>query len=42
MNSRTLADIMVRSKSEVIIANILFDRDIRFRYEVPLAIMLGP
>ena len=33
---RTLADYMVRSKSEVIIANILFDRDIPFQYETPL------
>ena len=33
---RTLADIMVRSKSEVIIANILFDREIAFEYEKPL------
>ena len=33
---RSLADIMVRSKSEVIIANILFDRDITFYYEKPL------
>lgn len=33
---RTLADYMVRSKSEVIIANILFDHDIPFQYEVPL------
>jgi hypothetical protein len=33
---RTLADYMVRSKSEVIIANMLFDRDIPFEYEVPL------
>jgi hypothetical protein len=32
----TLADYMVRSKSEVIIANMLFDRDIPFRYEAPL------
>jgi hypothetical protein len=32
----TLADYMVRSKSEVIIANILFDRDIAFTYEEPL------
>ena len=32
----TLADLMVRSKSEVIIANMLHDRDIPFRYEVPL------
>lgn len=27
---------MVRSKSEVIIANMLFERDIPFLYEVPL------
>jgi hypothetical protein len=33
---RTLADVMVRSKSEVIIANMLFDRDISFDYEKPL------
>lgn len=33
---RTLVDQMVRSKSEVIIANILADRDIPFEYEVPL------
>lgn len=33
---QTLADYMVRSKSEVIIANILFDRDISFYYEKPL------
>ncbi|MEI6045350.1 MAG: AAA family ATPase [Chloroflexota bacterium] len=33
---RTLTDIMVRSKSEVILANMLFERDIPFRYEVPL------
>jgi exodeoxyribonuclease V alpha subunit len=33
---RTLTDQMVRSKSEVIIANMLFDRDIPFKYEVPL------
>ena len=33
---RTLADSMVRSKSEVIIANMLFDRDITFFYEKPL------
>ena len=33
---RTLSDLMVRSKSEVIIANMLHDRDIPFRYEVPL------
>jgi hypothetical protein len=32
----TLADYMVRSKSEVIIANMLFDRDIPFQYEMPL------
>lgn len=31
-----LADIMVRSKSEVIIANMLFERDIPFTYEMPL------
>jgi hypothetical protein len=33
---RSLADVMVRSKSEVIIANMLFDRDIPFWYEKPL------
>ena len=33
---RTLADIMVQSKSEAIIANLLFDRNIPFRYDVPL------
>jgi len=33
---RTLAEVMVRSKSEVIIANMLFDRDIPFEYEKPL------
>lgn len=33
---RTLAEYMVRSKSEVIIANMLFERDIPFDYEVPL------
>ncbi len=33
---RTLAENMVRSKSEVIIANILFDREISFEYEKPL------
>jgi exodeoxyribonuclease V alpha subunit len=33
---RALADVMVRSKSEVIIANMLFDRDIPFLYEKPL------
>lgn len=32
----TLANYMVRSKSEVIIANMLFEREIPFRYEVPL------
>lgn len=32
----TLADYMVRSKSEVIIANMLFGRGLSFRYEVPL------
>jgi ATP-dependent exoDNAse (exonuclease V) alpha subunit len=33
---RTLTSEMVRSKSEVIISNMLFERDIPFRYEVPL------
>jgi len=33
---RTLTEIMVRSKSEVIIANMLAERDIPFLYEVPL------
>jgi hypothetical protein len=33
---RTLVGYMVRSKSEVIIANMLFDRDIPFKYEMPL------
>ncbi|WP_263356156.1 AAA family ATPase [Acidicapsa ligni] len=33
---RALADVMVRSKSEVIIANLLFERDIFFEYEKPL------
>ncbi len=33
---RTLADVMVRSKSEVIISNMLFDRDVAFEYEKPL------
>jgi hypothetical protein len=33
---RALSGDMVRSKSEVIIANMLFDRDIDFLYEVPL------
>jgi len=33
---RTLAEVMVRSKSEVIISNLLFDRDIAFEYERPL------
>lgn len=33
---RTLTEQMVRSKSEVIIANMLFERDIPFQYEVPL------
>jgi hypothetical protein len=33
---RTLADVMVRSKSEVIISNMLFDREIAFEYEKPL------
>jgi ATP-dependent exoDNAse (exonuclease V) alpha subunit len=33
---RTLTDEMVRSKSEVIIANMLFERDIPFKYDMPL------
>jgi len=33
---KTLAGIMVRSKSEVIIANLLHERGIPFKYEVPL------
>jgi exodeoxyribonuclease V alpha subunit len=33
---QTLADEVVRSKSEVIIANMLFERGIPFRYEQPL------
>ena len=33
---RALAEVMVRSKSEVIIANMLFDRGIAFEYEKPL------
>jgi exodeoxyribonuclease V alpha subunit len=33
---RSLAEVMVRSKSEVIIANLLFDRDVAFFYEKPL------
>jgi hypothetical protein len=33
---RSLADVMVRSKSEVIIANMLWDRDIPFTYEKAL------
>jgi len=33
---QTLADIMVRSKSEVIISNMLAEREIPFLYEVPL------
>jgi hypothetical protein len=32
----TLADLMVRSKSEVIIANMLSEREIPFLYEKPL------
>lgn len=32
----TLTEFMVRSKSEVIIANMLHERDIQFRYELPL------
>ncbi|MBX7123865.1 MAG: AAA family ATPase [Opitutaceae bacterium] len=33
---RTLSEVMVRSKSEVIIANMLYDRDVAFEYEKPL------
>ncbi|MFW9996049.1 MAG: AAA family ATPase [Candidatus Odinarchaeota archaeon] len=33
---KTLSDYMVRSKSEVIIANMLSDRKIPFKYEIPL------
>ncbi len=33
---QTLADVVVRSKSEVIIANMLFERGVPFRYEQPL------
>lgn len=33
---QSLAEVMVRSKSEVIIANMLFERDIAFDYEKPL------
>lgn len=33
---KTLAEVMVQSKSEVIIANLLFERDIPFKYGVPL------
>ena len=33
---QTLADFMVRSKSEVIISNMLHERGIPFKYEVPL------
>ena len=33
---QTIAEVAVRSKSEVIIANMLFERDIPFRYEQPL------
>lgn len=33
---KALANIMVQSKSEVIIANMLFERNISFRYDVPL------
>jgi len=33
---KTLAGIMVRSKSEVIIANLLHERSIPFKYDVPL------
>jgi hypothetical protein len=33
---QSLASVMVRSKSEVIIANMLAERNIPFRYEIPL------
>ncbi len=33
---RALADVMVRSKSEVIVANLLFEHDVSFFYEKPL------
>ncbi|MEQ8192327.1 MAG: exonuclease, partial [Candidatus Eremiobacterota bacterium] len=33
---KTLTEYIVRSKSEVIIANMLFERDIPFKYEEPL------
>lgn len=33
---QTLADFMVRSKSEVIIANMLWERELDFHYELPL------
>lgn len=33
---KTLAEVMVQSKSEVIIANLLFERGIPFKYDVPL------
>ena len=33
---KTLADVMVQSKSEVIIANLLFAKDIPFLYDRPL------
>lgn len=32
----TLSEFMVRSESEVIIANMLTERDLAFRYETPL------
>jgi ATP-dependent DNA helicase RecQ len=35
---QTLSGHMVRSKSEVIIANILFDRGVQFEYEAPLVV----
>jgi len=38
---RTLTGHMVRSKSEVIIANLLHDKDIPFEYEVPLRALDG-
>ena len=38
----TLTEYMVRSKSEVIIANLLFDREISFQYETPCSRRMAP
>lgn len=38
---KTLADVMVQSKSEVIIANLLFAKDIPFSYDHPLFVSDG-